>query len=91
MVADTMVRLGRFEEALPCYNTARRAESSATTRKQLARKIADVRETLRIQRLNTTRRPVLHEALEQDRVVRPRLIARASPEPKPAVKGGRKP
>jgi tetratricopeptide (TPR) repeat protein len=91
MVGDTMVRLGRFEEALPYYNTARRAESSATTRKQLARKIADVRETLRIQRLNTTRRPVLHEALEQDRVVRPRLIARASPEPKPAVKGGRKP
>ena len=91
MVGDTMIHLNRFSDAFPYYNMARGAESSATARKELARKIADVRETLRIQRLNTTRRPVLHEALEQDRVVRPRLIARASPEAKPAVKGGRKP
>ena len=86
-----MIHLNRFSDAFPYYNMARGAESSATARKELARKIADVREALRIERLNTARRPVLHEALEQDRVLRPRLIARASPEPKPAVKGGRKP
>ena len=86
-----MNRLNRFFDALAYYNTARRSESAPAVRKQIARKIADTRETLRIERVNAARRPILHEALEQDRVVRPRLIARATSEPKPVVKGGQKP
>jgi predicted Zn-dependent protease len=90
MIGDTMIYLRRYSDALTYYDTARRLEPSAATRKDLARKIADVRETLRIQRLNAAHQPIMHEALEQDRVVRPRLMARVTPQPKPAARGGQK-
>jgi predicted Zn-dependent protease len=91
MVGDTMSRLNRPADALPYYQTARQLENSPTARKALLRKIADVKTTLRIQRQNADRQPLLHEALEQDRVVRPQLLARLTPAPKTAAsKGGAK-
>jgi hypothetical protein len=45
---------------------------------------------LRIQRENAARQPLLHEALEQDRVVHPRLLARATAVSPSASKGGAK-
>ena len=42
------------------------------------------------QRLNAARQPILHEALEQDRLVRPRLLARSAPPAKASAKGGTK-
>ena len=89
MVGDTMARLNRLAEAVSYYQTARQFETAPAMRKTLARKITDAKASLRIQQQNAARQPILHEPLEQDRVVRPRLIARATPAPKAATsKGG---
>ncbi len=92
IIGDTMSRLNQLADAVAYYENARRLESSAAVRKALQRKIADVRSTLRIQHQNAARQPLLHEPLEQDRVVRPRLLARNAPAPKAAAaQGGVKP
>jgi tetratricopeptide (TPR) repeat protein len=89
MVGDTMVRLDRLAEALSHYHAARRLEKSPPVRKALLRKIADARASLRVESQNAARQPILHEALEQDRVVRPKLVARVTPASKPtSAKGG---
>jgi tetratricopeptide (TPR) repeat protein len=75
MIGDTMIRLARTADALPYYQAARSLESSARIRKILARKIASTKNVLKTQQENAERQPLLHEALEQDRVVRPRLAA----------------
>jgi hypothetical protein len=89
MVGDTMIRLNRLDESLPFLRTARRLETSVPVRKQLAQDVADVRENLRVQRLNDDRQPLLHEPLEQDRVVRPRLVAHAVRRTPTPQKGGK--
>jgi len=91
LIGDTMSRLGRLSDAVAYYDRARRAESSPAGRKELLRKIADTKAALRIQHQNAARQPILHKPLEQDRVVRPQLLARATPAPKAAAKGGVKP
>jgi tetratricopeptide (TPR) repeat protein len=92
MVGDTMSRLNRLADALSYYQTARQLENSPAIRKTLLRKIADAKAALRIERQNAVRQPLLHEALEQDRVVRPQLLARVTPASKAApAKGGVKP
>ena len=78
LIGDTMIRVGRFADALSYYQTARTSEVNPSARKTLQRKIADVKNTVRIQDENAARQPLLHEALEQDRVVRPRLLARVT-------------
>jgi cellulose synthase operon protein C len=79
MIADVMNRLGRFADALSYYKTARGLDKSSANHKALAGKIAEMKSVLSIERENASRQPLLHEALEQDRVVRPRLVARANP------------
>jgi len=88
MIGDTMARLGRIADALSYYESARRLETSAAVRKTLSHKIADSKATLRIAPENAARQPLLHEALEQDRVVRPRLQARVTQPSGPPAKGG---
>lgn len=89
MIADTMTRLERYNDALSYYQTARNLQTAASPRQSLARRIAEMKLILRIEHENTAREPILHEALEQDRVVRPRLAARAAPASKNALpKGG---
>jgi hypothetical protein len=90
LIADTMARVGRFPDALSYYQTARNLETSTENRKQLSRKIADMKSILRIQHQNAARQPLLHEALEQDRVVRPKLLARSGPRNTATGKGGTK-
>ena len=85
MAADVMAKIGRLNEAESYYETARSLETNATRKKAISRQIAQVRSALRLERLNAGRRPILHEALEQDRIARPRLVARAEPPPKPAT------
>ena len=95
-IGDTMSRLNRLEDAVSYFEIARRSGNLQGTRKRLNHKIIAAKAALRIQRQNAARQPLLHEALEQDRVVRPRLVARAAPAPKAAVlkpgmaQGGRK-
>jgi len=87
-LSEVMARLNRLSEAVPYLQIARRLETTPARRKEISSKIAEVRSELRRQRMNAERIPILHEALEQDRVVRPRLVARAGPPPKVAAKGG---
>jgi hypothetical protein len=91
MIGDTMIRLNRLADAVSYYQTARQLGSAPSVRKTLYRKIADAKASLRIQQQNAARQPILHEPLEQDRVVRPQLIARVTPSPKATTsKGGLK-
>ncbi len=78
VIADTMARLERFPDALSFYQKARSLEISPANRKTLNRKIGDMKSILRIQRENAARQPLLHEPLEQDRVVHSRLLVHAS-------------
>ncbi len=76
-VANAMVRLQRWSEALPYLQFAQKLEKAAAQRKEITGKLAEVRSVLRRERLNFARQPILHQELEQDRIVRPRLVARA--------------
>jgi cytochrome c-type biogenesis protein CcmH/NrfG len=78
LLGDVLLRLNRVAEGIGYYQSARRLEKSAPERKLLAAKISSAKAELRLQSENTARLPVFHEALEQDRLVRPRLVARAT-------------
>ncbi len=91
MIGETMARLNRLSEAVSYFEIARRSHSSPAARKDLARRIADLKAALRIEQQNAARQPLLHEALEQDRIIRPRLLARAAPAPKAATAKAGKP
>jgi len=88
-VAAVMVRLERWQQAQAYLQAAQKLEKSPAEQKRISAELADVRARLRRQRENAARRPILHEALEQDRLVRPRLAAGLAT--KPAVKAGGKP
>lgn len=96
-IGETMARLNRVSDAVSYFEIARQAQTSPAVRKDLAHRVADLRATLRIRRLNAARQPQPHEALEQDRIVRPRLLARAGSVPAvgtpktASTKGGVKP
>jgi len=87
-LGELMIRLGRLDEALRYLQVARRLEKTPARRKEITSLITEVSARLRRQRLNAARQPILHEALEQDRLVRPKLLARAARPPKAPVKGG---
>ncbi len=91
MVGDAMARLDRLNEALPYLDLARRLEKTAARRKEIAGRIAAVKSSLRFQQLNAARQPILHAELEQDRLVRPRLVARTAPPARASAKGGERP
>jgi len=86
LIADAMARVDRIPDALALYQTARILESSSENRKLLNRRIVEIKSALQIQHANAARQPLLHEALEQDRVVRPRLTARLTAPPKGGLK-----
>jgi hypothetical protein len=90
MAGDAFARLGRTGDALSHYQTARSLEKTAIIRKDLRVKITAMKSILSTERENAARQPILHEALEQDRVVRPRLLAKGTSTPPANVgKGGR--
>jgi len=89
LMGEVLVRLDRLNEALLYLRMAYKLEKAPDRRKQIGSKITSVRAQVRRQQLNAGRQPILHEALEQDRLVRPRLLARTAPLPKGAPpKGG---
>ena len=90
-VANVHVRLHRWNEALPYLQLAQKLEKAPARRKEITGKLVEVRTVLRRERLNLARQPVLHQELEQDRVVRPRLVARAVTPAKANATGGQKP
>ena len=89
-LGELMIRLDRLDEALRYLRTARQLEKAPALRKKISSTIAEVSARLTRQRLNAARQPILHEALEQDRLVRPRLLARSAAPVKAEAKGGTK-
>jgi cellulose synthase operon protein C len=87
-LGELMIRLDRLDESLRYLRIARKLEKVPARRNEISSTIAEVSARLRRQRLNAARQPILHEALEQDRLVRPRLLARSAPPAKETVKGG---
>ncbi len=87
-VANAMVRLRRWNEALPYLLLAQRLEKAPARRKEITGKLTEARTVLRRERLNLARQPILHQDLEQDRVVRPQLVARAATPAKTSATGG---
>jgi hypothetical protein len=87
-VANAMVRLQRWSEALPYLQFAQKLEKAPAQRKEITGKLAEVRSVLRRERLNLARQPILHQDLEQDRVVRPRLVARSGTTAVASATGG---
>jgi tetratricopeptide (TPR) repeat protein len=77
-VALAMIRLERLDEASSYLQTAKRLEKSPAERKRVSSQLLEVRASLRRQRTNAARCPILHGELEQDRLVRPRLVTRAA-------------
>ena len=72
-LADVLTRADRLNEALPYLQIAHKLERVPTRRQQISSRIADVSLQLRRRQLNEARQPILHEALEQDRLVHPKL------------------
>jgi hypothetical protein len=89
-LGDLMIRLNRLDDALRYLQVAHRLETAPVPRKEISSAITTVNAQLRRQRLNAARQPILHEALEQDRSVRPRLLARSAPPVKAPMNGGAK-
>jgi cellulose synthase operon protein C len=91
-IGETMARLNRLADAVSYFEIARFSETSPAARKDLAQRIADLKAALTMKRQNALRQPLLHEALEQDRIVRPRLLARVAGVPRTVTAtGGAKP
>ncbi len=86
-----LMRLHRFADALAYFRTAQKLEKSPAGRKEIAAQISDIKTRLRRDQVNAARQPILHAALEQARLVRPRLVAASAPPTKPAAKPGEKP
>lgn len=89
-VGEVMSELNRLDEALPYLQLAEKLEKAPAGVKEIRSEIARVSMRLRRQHLNAARQPILHADLEQDRLVRPRLVARAAPA-KPNSKASEKP
>jgi len=86
-VALAMIRLDRLDEAASYLKIAQKLEKSPAERTRITSQLLEVKTHLRRQRTNAARQPILHAELEQDRLVRPRLVARADTP----AKAGRKP
>lgn len=91
LVGEVMTRLDRLNEALPYMQLALKLEKTPARQKEIRAEIASVKARLRQERLNAGRQPVLHAELEQDRLVRPRVVARTAPATVPNPKAGEKP
>ena len=89
-LGDLMIRLNRLDDALRYLRVAQKLETGPALRNKISSTITDVSTRLRRQQLNAARQPILHEAVEQDRLVRPRLLARVAPPAKALIKGGTK-
>jgi hypothetical protein len=90
-VGEVMDRLNRLNQALPYLQLAQKLETILARQKQIGVEISSVKTRLRRQQLNAARQPILHAELEQDRRVRPRLIARSMPPARANAKAGEKP
>jgi cellulose synthase operon protein C len=76
--AQVLERLGRLNESVEHLKAAERLEENSARRKQINGRVVALEKEIARQRENEQRQPVLHQALEQDHVVRPRIPARVA-------------
>jgi tetratricopeptide (TPR) repeat protein len=83
-VAKSYANLGALETSLRYYRMALNGKISDTTRAEVTRSINEVRGAIRRNANNARRMPVIHKEIDQDHLVRPRLVAvqNASPPAK---------
>jgi tetratricopeptide (TPR) repeat protein len=93
-LGKSYLKLEDHPKALQYFRTAKSLESSKAAKAEIDKSIAGVRATIKRMTNNDQRMPIVHVELEQDRVVRPRLleVAKAPPKSLPisskAPKGG---
>ena len=90
-VGLAMMRLDRLEEAASYLQVAQKREKAPAEKKRITAQLGEVRSRLRRQRANAARQPILHAELEQDRGVRPRLVARVAAPAKTSGKAEAQP
>jgi len=79
-------KINSLNQALPYLQRAYRLETDAAIKTQINKEVQQIRATQRRRAANLARQPVIHSDLEQDHVVRPRLMdAAASSPPRPRV------
>jgi hypothetical protein len=71
--------LNMNDQAFRYFRLAYKLETSQDKKKKLQAKVTRLRDEIDRTSRNDFRRPVVHPALEQDRVVRPRLLAKTAP------------
>jgi predicted Zn-dependent protease len=77
-LATVTERLGRLEDAVRYLQVAESLERLPTRRAGTRRQIARLQTELERMAANARRRPQIHRQLDQDRIVRPRLVARGA-------------
>jgi tetratricopeptide (TPR) repeat protein len=87
---EAMIWLARLNDSLPYLLTAQKLEKDAARQKQMNARISEIKGRIRREQLNSARQPILHEPLEQDRLVHPRLVANTTTAPA-SGKGGERP
>lgn len=73
--ADSLDRIGRLRVASRAYQIGLQFEISDDRRTQAEQALASINERIRLQVKNALRRPMIHKNLDQENVVRPRLLS----------------
>jgi tetratricopeptide (TPR) repeat protein len=91
-LAKSYADLGALETSLNYYRMALSGTDSPTQRLELTKRITSLRAAIRREANNAQRMPVIHKEIDQDHLVRPRLVAmqKAPPpaKPGPGAKSG---
>ena len=90
-VGSALARLQRLNEAAGYLQAAQKLEKAAAVKKAITAELLEVQARVRREKSNQARQPILHEELEQNRLVRPRLVARAMKPTKPSAQKGAQP
>jgi len=78
-IGSALDGLNRWPEAVRFLVVAGQLETAADRKAAVQKQIEDLRARIRRRSLNESRRPMIQPALEQDRIVRPMLVARSAP------------
>lgn len=87
-VGRSFQKLDDLQEALRYYRNAASLDKAKTFRAEIDRDIRNVNAVIRRNANNEQRMPAIHNELEQDHVVRPRLVAAVRKPAAPASKKG---
>jgi cellulose synthase operon protein C len=77
-LAEAHESFGELSEAARLLEIARRTETNPARKQEIAHHLAELHSEISRRAENERRRPVIHDSLDQDRIVRPRISAPAS-------------